>query len=177
MYGCESWTIKKAEHQRIDAFALWCWRRLLRVPWTARRSNQSILKDQSRVFIGRTDVETPIPWPPDVKNGLIWKDSDAGKDWRQEEKGITEDEMVGWYHWLSGYEFEQVLGAGDGLGGLAYCDPWGHKESDILNWAEILFCVHPLFFLKNKTQGTEECRSTSVSIHYTYVSHTHLGML
>ena len=107
--------------------------------------------NQSWVFIGRTDVETPIPWPPDVKNGLIWKDSDAGKDWRQEEKGITEDEMVGWYHWLSGYEFEQALGTGDGLGGLAYCDPWGHKESDILNWAEILFCVHPLF--KKKKQN------------------------
>ena len=70
MYGCESWTIKKAEHRRIAAFELWCWRRLLRVPWTARRSNQSILKDQSSVFIGRTDVEaeTPILWPPDVKS-------------------------------------------------------------------------------------------------------------
>ena len=70
MCGFESWTIKKAEHQRIDAFELWCWRRLLRVPWTARRSKQSTLKDQSRVFIGRTDVEveTPIFWPPDVKS-------------------------------------------------------------------------------------------------------------
>ena len=95
MYACESWTIKKAEHQRIDAFELWCWSRLLRVPWTARRSNQSILK------VGRTDVEaeTPILWPPDVKSWLIWKDSDAGKDWGQEEKGTTEDEMVGWHHW------------------------------------------------------------------------------
>ena len=73
IYGCESWTIKKAEHQRIDAFELWYWRRLLRVPWTARISNQFILKDQSWVFIGRTDVEaeTPILWPPDVKNRLI----------------------------------------------------------------------------------------------------------
>ena len=70
MYGCESWTVKKAEHQRIDAFELWCWRRLLRVPWTVRRYNQSILKDQSWVFIGRTDVEaeTPILWPPDAKS-------------------------------------------------------------------------------------------------------------
>ena len=78
--------IKKAEHWRIDAFELWCWRRLLRVPWTARRSNQSILKEISRVFIGRTDAEaeTPILWPPDAKNWLIWKDPDAGKDWRQE---------------------------------------------------------------------------------------------
>ena len=70
MYGCESWTIKKAERQQIDAFELWCWRKLFRVPWTARRSNQPILKDQSWVFIGRTDVEaeTPILWPPDVKS-------------------------------------------------------------------------------------------------------------
>ena len=92
--------IKKAEHWRIDAFELWCWRRLLRVPWTTRRSIQSILKEISRVFIGRTDAEaeTPILWPPDAKNWLIWKDPDAGKDWRQEEKGTTEDKMVGWHH-------------------------------------------------------------------------------
>ena len=91
-------SIKKAEHQRIDAFALWCWRRLLRVPWTARRSNQSILKEISPgLFIGRTDVEaeTPILWPPDAKSWLIWKDPDAGKDWGWEEKGATEDEMGG----------------------------------------------------------------------------------
>ena len=90
MYGCESWPIKKAEHWRIDAFELWCWRRLLRVPWTARRSNQSILKRyQSWVFIGRTDAkaETLILWPPDAESWLIWKDPDAGKDWGQEEKG------------------------------------------------------------------------------------------
>ena len=110
MYGCESWTIKKAECRRTDAFELWCWRRLLRVPWTARRSNQSILKeiDQSWVFIGRTDfeAETPILWPPDVKSWLIGKDPDSGKDWGQEEKGTTEDEMVGWHHWLDGLEFQ-----------------------------------------------------------------------
>ena len=83
----ESWTIKKAECQRIDAFELWCWRRLLRVPWTASRSNQSILKEISpEYFIGRTDAEaeTPILWTPDAKRWLIWKDPDAGKDWRQE---------------------------------------------------------------------------------------------
>ena len=90
LYGCESWTIKKAEHQRIDAFELWCWRGLLRVPWTARRSSQSILKEISPEYaLGRTDVEaeTPILWRPDVKNWLIWKDPDSGKDWRWEEKG------------------------------------------------------------------------------------------
>ena len=107
MYGCESWTLKKTEHWRIDAFELWCWRRLLRVPWTARRSNQSILKgNQSWIFIGRTEAETPILWSPDTKNRLIGKDRDAGKDWRQEEKGMTENEMVGWHHQLDGHEFE-----------------------------------------------------------------------
>ena len=108
MYGCESWTIKKTEHWRIDAFELWCWRRLLRVPWTLRKSNQFILKDQSWIFIGRTDAEAeaPIIWPPDVKNWLIWKDLDAGRDWRWEEKGMTEDQMTGWHHRLNGHEFK-----------------------------------------------------------------------
>ena len=109
VYGCESWTIKKAECQRIDAFELWCWRRLLRVPWTARRSNQYILKgNQSWIFTGKTDAEaeTPIIWPPDAKNWLIGKDPDAGKVWKPEEKGTIEDEMVGWHHWLYGPEFE-----------------------------------------------------------------------
>ena len=110
MYGCESWTIKKAETWRVDAFELCCWKRLLRVPWTARRSNQSILKEisQSWIFLGKTDAEaeTPILWPPDAKNRLIWKDPDAGKDWRWEEKGMTEDEMVGWHYQCDGHDFE-----------------------------------------------------------------------
>ena len=90
MYACESWTIKKAECWRTDAFELWCWRRLLRVSWTARRINQSILKEISPEY-------SPILWPPDAKkNWLIWKDPDAGKDWKREEKGMTEDEVVGW---------------------------------------------------------------------------------
>ena len=83
MYGCDSWTTKKIEPQRIDAFELWCWRRFLRVPWTARRSNQSILKEMSYIFIGRTDAEAeaPILWPPDMKSRLIGGDPDAWKDW------------------------------------------------------------------------------------------------
>ena len=99
-------TIKKAEHWRIDAFELWCWRRLLRVPWTARRSNQSILKEISpECSLEGTEAETPILWPPHAKSWLIWKDPDAGKDWGQEEKGKTEDEMAGWHHRLNGHEF------------------------------------------------------------------------
>ena len=97
--------------------------------------------NQSWLFIGRTDAkaETPILWLPDVKNWLIGKGPDAGKDWRQEKKGMTVDEMVGWHHWLNGQEFEQALGVGDGQGSLAWCSPWGHKESDMterLNWTE-----------------------------------------
>ena len=99
MYGCESWTIKEAEHQRIDAFQLWCWRRLLRVPWTAKRSNQSILKEISPgISLEVMIIETPVLWPPHSKSCLIGKDSDAGRDWGQEEKGTTEDEMAGWHH-------------------------------------------------------------------------------
>ena len=140
IYGCESWTIKKTECWRIDAFELWCWRRVLRVPWTARRSNQSILKEISPQ---RTDAEaeTPILWPPDVKYWLIWKDPDAGKDWRQEEKGTTEDEMVGWHHRLNGHEFEWTPGVGDGQESLVWCSPWGCKELDSteqLNWTEYI---------------------------------------
>ena len=107
MYGCESWTIKKAEHWRIDAFKLWCWRRLLRVPWTARRSNVNPKGNQSWIFIERTDAEAeaPILCPSDGKNSLNGKDPDAGKDWKREEKVLTEDEMVGWYYQHDGHEF------------------------------------------------------------------------
>ena len=109
MYKYESWTIKKAECWRIDLFELWCWRRLLRVPWTARRANQSILKEIN-LECGLTDAEAPILWPPDVKSWLIGKDPDGGKYWRQEEKGETEDDMVGWHSWLNGCVFEKTLG-------------------------------------------------------------------
>ena len=97
------------------------------------------------IFIGRTDAEAPIVWAPEAKNWLVGKDPDAGKVWMWEEKGMTEDEMIGWHHWLDGHEFEHALGVGDGQGGLACCSPWGHKESDTtewLNWTElkILHC-------------------------------------
>ena len=101
MYGCKSWTIKKAECWRIDGFELWCWRRLFESPLNCKEIQPVNPKgNQSWIFTGRTDAEaeTPILWPPDVKNWLIGKDPDAGKDWRQEEKGTTEDEMVEWHH-------------------------------------------------------------------------------
>ena len=129
--GCDCWTIKKGDHWRIDSFELWCWRRLLRVPWTVRRSNQSILKE--------INPEYSLEGLPDVKSWLTGKDSDAGKNWRPEVKGMTEVEMVGWHHWYNGHEFEEALGVGDGQGSLACCSPWGGKEPDMtkgLNWTE-----------------------------------------
>ena len=107
MYGCDSWTVKKAECRRIYAFELWCWRRLLRVPWTARRSNQSILKEISPgcSLEGPMLKLKPIFWPPHAKSQLIGKDPDVEKDWGQEEKGITVDAMVRWHYQLNEHEF------------------------------------------------------------------------
>ena len=142
--GETSWTVKKAERWRIDAFELKC---VLEKPLENPLDCKEIQpvhpkRDQSWVFIGRTDVEaeTPILWPPDAKSWLIWKDPDAGKGWGQEEKGMTEDEMVGWHHRLNGHEFEWTPGVGDEHGGLACCSSWGRKESDTterLNWTEV----------------------------------------
>ena len=130
MYRCESWITEKAEHWRIDAFKLWCWRRLLSP--LDRKEIQPVNPkgNQSWIFIERTDAEAeaPILWPPDAKNLLIRKDLDAGEDWRQE-KGTTEDEMVGWHHRFNGHELEQTPGDGEGQGSLAYCSPRGCKES------------------------------------------------
>ena len=127
-------TVKKVERWRIDAFELWCWRRLLQVPW---RSNQSILKETSPGC--SLETETPILWPPHEKSWLIGKGPDAGRDWGQEEKGMTENEMAGYHHWLDAYEFGWTPGVGDGLGGLVCYNSWGSKESDTterLNWTE-----------------------------------------
>ena len=139
MYGDESWTIKKTEHQRIDAFELWCWRRLLWVPWTARRSNQFILKEIGPEY---SFEGLMLKLKLQYFGHLMWRadsleDPDAGRDWGQEEKGMTEDEMVGWHHWHNGHGFGWTLGVGDGQEGLAYCSSWGCKESDTterLNW-------------------------------------------
>ena len=132
MYGCESWTVKKAECWRIDDFELWCWIRLLRVPWTARRSNQSILKEISPgCSLEGLMLRLKLQYFGHLMRRVdSLEKTDAERDWGQEEKEMTEDEMAGWHHWLNGHEFELTLGVGDGQGGLACCSPWGHKESD-----------------------------------------------
>ena len=127
----------------IDAFELWCWRRLLRVPWTARRSNQSILKEispgcllEGLMLKRKLQYFGHLMWRVDS----LEKNPDAGRVWGQEEKGTTEGEMVGWHLWLDGHGFEQTPGVGDRQGGLECCDSWGHKESDTterLNWTEL----------------------------------------
>ena len=142
MYRWESWTVKKAEWRRIDAFELWCWRRLLRVPWTARRSYQSILKEISPgcSLEGMMLKLKLQDFGHLMRRWLIGKDSDAGRDWGQEEKGTTEDEMAGWHHRLNRHEYEWTLGVDDGQGGLVCCYSWGCKESDTterLNWTEL----------------------------------------
>ena len=142
MYGCESWTVKKAECRRVDAFALWCWRRLLRVPWTARRSNQSIQKEISP---GCSLEGLMLKLKRQYFGHLMRRVDSLEKtlmlggtgDRRRRER---HDEMAGWHHQLDGHEFGWTLGVGDGQGGLACCDSCGRKESDTterLNWTEL----------------------------------------
>ena len=132
MYGCDSWTVKKAEHQRIGALELCCWQTIESTLDSKKIKPVHPKGNQSWIFIGiwcnMTDakVEAPILWSPDMKTQLMGKDPDAGKDWRQEEKGMKEDEMIGWHHWLNGREFKQTLGDGEGQGRACQ---WGPKES------------------------------------------------
>ena len=127
----------KLDHKEGWAPKNWCFStvvlgKTLESPLDSKEIKPVNLKgNQSWRSVERTDAEAeaPILWPPDAKNWLTGKDPDAGKDWRQEEKGMTEDEMVGWHHWLDGHEFEQAPGVGDGQGSLC-CSPWGYKESD-----------------------------------------------
>ena len=124
---------KKAECQRTDAFELWCWRRLLRVSWTWSRSNQSILKEINHEYsLEGLMLKLKLQYFGQLMHSAdsLEKDPDEkkGKEWGQEEKGVTEDEMVGWHHWLNGHEFEQTLGDSEGQGSLACCSPWHPKE-------------------------------------------------
>ena len=130
MCGCESWAVKKAEHQRIDAFELWCWRRLLRVPWTSRKSNQSILKEISPgCSLEGLMLKLKLQY-----FGHLMRRADSFANilmlGKIEGRGMTEDEMVGWNHRHDGHGFGWTPGIGDGQGGLACCDSWGCKESD-----------------------------------------------
>ena len=132
MYGCESWITKKAEHQRIDGFELWCWRRLLRVPWRARRSNQSILKEINPEYsLERLMLKLKLQY----FSHLIWRVDSLLKTLmlgtiEGRRRSGWQDEMVGWHHRLNGHEFEQALGDSEGQGSLVCCSPWGHKELD-----------------------------------------------
>ena len=144
MYGCESWTMKKSECRIIDAFELQCWKRLESLLDYMEIQPVHPKGNESWIFIGKTDTEAPILQPSDMKNWLIWNDPDAGKYWRQEEKGTTEDEMVQWHYWLDGHEFERVLGYGDGQGRLDCYSPWDGNELDMtewLNWTELILSL------------------------------------
>ena len=141
-YGCENWTVKKAECRRTEAFELWCWRRLLKVPWTVRTSNKSILKEISP---GCSSEGLIVKLKLQHFGHLMWKADSLektlmlGKIEGRRRRGTTKDEMVGWHHWLNGHEFGETPGAGDGQAGLACCGSWGHKELDMterLNWTE-----------------------------------------
>ena len=145
--SCMMWEL---DHKESWAPKNWCFwtvvlKKTLESPLDCKEIKPVSSKgDQSWLYIGGTDAEaeTPILWPPDVKNWLIGKDPDAGKDWRQEEKGTAEDEMVGWHHWLDGHESEQAPGVGDGQESLACCSPWCPKELDTteqLGWTELPF--------------------------------------
>ena len=142
MYGCESWTTKKAECRRIAAFELWCWRRLLSVPWTARRLKQSILTDISPKYsLKGLMLKLKLQYFGHLmqRTNSLEKTLMLGKIEDGMRRG-QQDEMVGWCHRLDGHEFEQVPGVGDGQGSLAYSSPWGHKElcmTEWLNWIEL----------------------------------------
>ena len=140
VYGCDSWTIKKAECQRTDALNC-VLEKTLESPLDCEEIQPVNPKgNQPWIFIGRTnaEAEAPILWPPEAKNWLIWKDPDAGKDWRWEVKGMTEDVMVGWHHQLDGHEFEEALGVGDRQGSLACCSPESCKcQTQLSDWTEL----------------------------------------
>ena len=146
MYGCESWIIKKIVHQIIGVYKLWCWRRLLRVPWTERRSNQSFLKEINFEYSLEgliVKLRLLYFWLPDMKNRLIGKGPDPGKSWVQEEKGVVEDVIVGYHHQFNGHEFEQTPGESEGQRSLACCSPWVAKsQTQLSNWSDLIWSEH-----------------------------------
>ena len=186
MYRYESWTTKKAELWRIDAFLL-CWRRLLRVPWTSRRSNQSILKEINSEYsleglILKLKLEN---LPPNANSQLIGKDPDTGQDWGQEEKEVTDDEMVEWHHQFNGHESEQTWGDSEGQGSLACCSPWSHKvgcdwvteQQQRIYSQDSKFChLRLLYKYHNTRKGSVWClscnyRAVNSSYHSYYWCH------
>ena len=172
MYGCESWTIKKAECWCINTFELWCWRRLLRVPWTVRRSNQSILKEISPAYSSEGLILKLQYFGHLIWRTVIGKDSDAGKEWRREEKGTTEDEMVAWHHQLNEHEFEQAPWVGDGQQNLVCCSPWGrrvgHNWVTELNWTELIHTyMHAYLKYSSLSQQHNWLRAVVFQLKYT----------
>ena len=152
MYGCEIWDYKESWVPKNWCFLTAVLGKTLESPLDCQEIQPVHPKgNQSWIFIGRTDgeAETPVLWLLDAKNWLIWKDPDAGKYWRQEEKGTAKDEIAGWHHRLDGHEFEQTPGLDDGQGGLACCSPWGHKELDMterLNWTYRIMMAFVLIY-------------------------------
>ena len=153
-----SWTIMKAEHQRTDAFKLWCWRRLLRVPWTARRSNQSILKEINPEYSLEGEAEFQY------FGHLIWRADSLEKLWywkrlRAREEGVGREWDVWWHHQLNEHEFEQIQGDSEGQGSLVCCSPWGCKESDMTDWLNnnvspmTILCIEPFIFQRRFGMG------------------------
>ena len=134
MYICESWTIKKTELWRIYAFELWSWRRFLRIPWTASRANQWILKEISTEYsLEGLMLKPKLQYLGHLMQRVDWLEN-SGKDWGQEEKGLREHELVGWHHWLNGHEFEQTPGDSEAQGSLMCCSSWDQKESNMTQW-------------------------------------------
>ena len=149
----ESWALKNWCFWRTDAFELWCWRRLLRVPWTARRSNQSILKDISPEYLWKgLMLKLKLQYFGHLMHRTHSLEKTEGKDWRWEEKGTKEGEMVGWHHQLNGHEFEQAPGVGDGQGSLVCCSYWGCKELDTTEWLNWTDKIHHSLFTHSPTK-------------------------
>ena len=149
--------MRELNHKERWAQKNWCFwtvvlEKTLESPLDFREIKPINLKgNRSWIFIARTDAEAeaPVLWPPDVKNWPIGKEPDAGKDWRQEEKGTTEDEMVGWRHWLDGHEFEQAPGDSEEQGSLVCCSPWGHEDSETLsNCTTTVNPIAPVWFVE-----------------------------